>query len=96
VIHRLSPGGAAIRWTTSAVLGGDDVYGNLIVLDGAAITQYGIDVDTHPRGRVRIHGNTITALNGAAPPAAIRVAGGDGAVQVYDNMITPTLRVRSG
>lgn len=96
VIRRTTPGGAAIRWTTPAVLGGDDVYDNLILLDGAAITQYGIDVDTRPLGRVRIHGNTIKAINGAAPPAAIRVAGGDARVKVYDNITTPTLRVRSG
>ena len=76
VIRRSTAGGAGIRWTTARVTGGDDVYGNVILLDGAAISQWGIDADTDALADVRIHGNTIRAINGAAPPGAIRVAGG--------------------
>jgi parallel beta-helix repeat protein len=84
LIERSSPGGAGIRWTTAAVTGGDDVYGNVILLDGTAISQWGIDADTDALADVRIHGNTIRAINGAAPPGAIRVQGGT-RVRVYGN-----------
>ena len=84
LIARSSPGGAGIRWTTARVTGGDDVYGNVILLDGAAISQWAIDADTDSLADVRIHGNTIRAINGAAPPGAIRVQGGT-RVRVYGN-----------
>jgi parallel beta-helix repeat protein len=83
-IERRSPGGAGIRWTTAAVTGGDVVYGNVILLDGRAISQPGIDADTDALADVRIHDNTIRAVNGAAPPGAIRVRGGT-RVAVYAN-----------
>ena len=83
-IERSTPGGAGIRWTTAAVTGGDDVRGNVILLDGAAISQWGIDADSDTLIDVRIHGNTIRAINGAAPPGAIRVQGGT-RVRVYGN-----------
>ena len=84
VIRRTTAGGAGIRWTTADVTGGDDVYGNLIVLDGAAITQWGIDADSDTLVDVRIHGNTIKAINGAVPPGTVRVRGGT-RVSVYAN-----------
>ena len=87
VIRRATPGGAGIRWTTGGVTGGDDVCGNLIVLDGAAISQWGIDADSDALADVRIHGNTIRAINGAAPPGPIRVRVG-ARVAVYDNRTT--------
>lgn len=76
VIQRATPGGAGIRWTTAAATGGDDVYGNLILLDGTAISQYGIDADSEALVDVRIHDNTIRAFNGARPPGAIHVRSG--------------------
>jgi parallel beta-helix repeat protein len=84
LIRRTTAGGAAIRWTTAGVTGGDDVYGNLILLQGAAISQPGIDADSETLVDVRIHRNTIKAIDGAAPPGAIRVRTG-AAVHVYDN-----------
>lgn len=84
VIRRGTAGGAGIRWTTAGVTGGDDVYANLIVLEGSAISQWGIDADSETLVDVRIHRNTIKTLAGAAPPGAIRVRTG-AAVQVYDN-----------
>jgi hypothetical protein len=84
LIRRSTAGGAAIRWTTTGVTGGDDVYGNLILLQGAAISQPGIDADSETLVDVRIHRNTIKAIDGAAPPGAIRVRRG-AAVHVYDN-----------
>jgi parallel beta-helix repeat protein len=87
VISRTTAGGAGIRWTTAQVTGGDDVYGNLILLDGEAISQWAIDADSDALADVRIHGNTIRAINGAAPPGAIRVQGGTRVV-VYGNHTT--------
>ena len=84
VIRRTTAGGAGIRWTSERVTGGDDVYGNLILLDGAAISQWGIDADTDTLVDVRIHDNTIKTINGAMPPGTIRVRGGT-RVRVYAN-----------
>jgi parallel beta-helix repeat protein len=84
LIRRSTAGGAGIRWTTAGVTGGDDVYANLILLEGSAISQWGIDADSETLVDVRIHRNTIKALAGTAPPGAIRVRSG-AAVQVYDN-----------
>jgi parallel beta-helix repeat protein len=84
LIERSTPGGAGIRWTTAEAIGGDDVVGNVIVLDGAAISQWGIDADSETLVDVRIHRNTIRAIHGAAPPGAIRVRPG-ARVEVYDN-----------
>jgi parallel beta-helix repeat protein len=86
MIRRSTPGGAGIRWTTVDVTGGDDVYGNTILLDGAGITQYGIDADSGSLVDVRIHGNTIRALHGAAPPGGVHVATG-ARVRVYGNRV---------
>jgi parallel beta-helix repeat protein len=84
--RRATPGGAGIRWTTADVTGGDDVYGNTILLDGAGITQYGIDADSGSLVDVRIHGNTIRALHGAAAPGGVHVATG-ARVRVYGNRV---------
>ncbi|MEP6689244.1 MAG: right-handed parallel beta-helix repeat-containing protein [Gemmatimonadales bacterium] len=84
LIRRATAGGAGIRWTTAGVTGGDDVYGNTIVLEGAAISQPGIDADSGTLVDVRIHGNTIRAVHGAAPPGAIQVRSG-ARVRVYGN-----------
>jgi parallel beta-helix repeat protein len=84
VIRRTTPGGAGIRWTTDRATGGDDVRGNLIVLEGPAISQWAIDADGDALVDVRIHDNTIRTISGASPPGPIRVRDGAG-VAVYAN-----------
>ena len=77
-LHHTSPGGAAMRWTGREASGGDVVRGNTVLLDGPAVNYWGIEIDAALARPIRIEGNTIQAIDGAAPPAAIRIHGGRG------------------
>jgi parallel beta-helix repeat protein len=77
-LHHATPGGAALRWTGRAVRGDDLVRGNTVLLEGPAVNYWGLEIDAAIARPIRIEGNTIQAIHGAAPPAAIRIHGGRG------------------
>ena len=77
-LHHATPGGAAVRWTGRGVTGDDLVHGNTVLLDGPAVNYWGLEIDAPVARPIRIEGNTIQAIHGAVPPAAIRIHGGRG------------------
>jgi parallel beta-helix repeat protein len=85
-VHQVGPGGAAIRWVSDEALGGDVVAGNVILLDGAAVNFWALALEAPRAAPIRIERNTIQAIRGAAPPAAIRVGVGRGHL-LLDNLV---------
>lgn len=87
MFYRTTAGGAAIRWTTTGCTGQDVVRGNIIHLNSASITQYGIDHDSSTAVDCLIQGNAVYSVNSAVPPASIRVNAGT-RPRVFDNITT--------
>jgi parallel beta-helix repeat protein len=85
-VHQVNPGGAAMRWVGDEALGDDAVAENVILLDGAAVNFWALALEAPRAAPIRIERNTIQAIRGAAPPAAIRVGAGRGHL-LLDNLV---------